>query len=166
MSNLTDLVPPLNLCKLIPQGEFTDAYAMWVKAWAEKDLEIDGEKVVTITMVIPKQKIIILPEPPTDEQREILKTRFPDAILCKEIYFAPTTDEILDKCKDIPGVLNPTLWWQGIWKADCAIDKSGKLSEEFFDDADLDNLDLACAEDKSAATAALKLWLKLKGIEA
>lgn len=81
-----------------------------------------------------------------------------------ENYPAPTTDEILDKCKDIPGVLNPTLWWQGIWKVDCAIDKSGKLSEEFFDDADLDNLELAYAEDKSAATAAMKLWLKLKGI--
>jgi hypothetical protein len=72
---------------------------------------------------------------------------------------------ILDKCKDIPGVLNPTLWWQGIWKTDCAIDKSGKLSEEFFEDADLENLELAVAEDKSAATAALKLCLKLKGIE-
>lgn len=29
MSNLTDLVPPLNLCKLIPAGEFQDSALVW-----------------------------------------------------------------------------------------------------------------------------------------
>jgi hypothetical protein len=133
MSELKNLVPDLELCKLIPQGEFEDSVALWVYF-------------------------------PKSDKKFHLYLREDIDWSKSENYPAPTTDEILDKCKDIPGVLNPTLWWQGIWKVDCAIDKSGKLSEEFFDDADLDNLELAYAEDKSAATAALKLWLKLKGI--
>lgn len=31
MSNSTDLVPPLELCKLIPEGEFADSYFVWAK---------------------------------------------------------------------------------------------------------------------------------------
>jgi hypothetical protein len=135
MSNLIDLVPPLELCKLIPRGEFEDSVALWV--------------------FFPKS-----------DKKFHLYIREDIDWSKAETFPAPTTDEILTKCKDIPGVLNPTLWWQGIWKVDCAINKSEKLSEEFFDNADFGNLDLACAEDKSAATAALKLWLKLKGIEA
>lgn len=141
MSDLTDLVPPLELCKLIPEDEFTDAYAMWVKAWAEKDLEIDGEKVVTITMVIPKQKIIILPEPPTDEQREFCKTRFPDAILCKEMYFAPTLQEIMNELPAGVELSRDSEYF-------CSLDM---LNEEY---------------EESAVIAAMKVWLKLKGIEA
>jgi hypothetical protein len=144
---LKNLVPPLELCKLIPQGEFEDSAMM-----CEATLGMASRQVLDIR-IMPRQKITNNP--------------YVDRKLGREyyIYPAPTTDEILDKCKDIPGVLNPTLWWQGIWKTDCAIDKSGKLSDGFFDDADLCNLDLACAEDKSAATAALRMWLKLKGIE-
>lgn len=133
MSNLKDLVPPLELCKKIPAGEFEDS---------------------CFVRFGNKPYIII--------ERRLIKK---DAGRKDNVFPAPTTDEILDKCKDIPCVLNPTLWWQGIWKTDCAIDKSGKLSDEFFEDADIENLDLEYAEDKSAATAAMKLWLKLKGIE-
>jgi hypothetical protein len=135
---LKNLVPPLDLCKLIPEGEFADSAFVWLNI-----------QYTRIPWKVVERRI-------SRYKMERNKKSFP----------APTTDEILDKCKDIPGVLNPSLWWQGIWKTDCAIDKSGKLSEEFFEDADLENLDLVCAEDKSAATAALKLWLNLKGIEA
>ena len=31
MSDLTDLIPPLELCKLIPSGEFEDSYFVWTK---------------------------------------------------------------------------------------------------------------------------------------
>jgi hypothetical protein len=137
MSELKNLVPPLDLCKLIPDGEFEDSAFVWV---------VNGDYQPKF-QIVDKRKYPFIPEDGAT------------------LYPAPTADEILDKCKDIPGVLNPTLWWQNIWKVDCAIDKSGKLSEEFFEDADLENLELAVAEDKSAATAALKLCLKLKGIE-
>ena len=129
MSELKDLVPPLELCKKIPAGEFQDSALVWMES------ALHGMKVFFRSKVV----------------QDVLAEKFP----------APTTDEILAKCKDIPGVLNPTLWWQGIWKVDCAIDKSRKLSDEFFEDADIGNLDLVCAEDKQQSTAALKLWLKL-----
>ena len=31
MSNLTELVPSLELCKLIPAGEFTDSAFVWLE---------------------------------------------------------------------------------------------------------------------------------------
>ena len=144
MSNLTDLVPPLEMCKLIPQEEFAGAYAMWVNAWAKKDLEINGEKVVMFRTVIPKQRVIVLPEPPTDKQREFLKTRFSDAILCKEFYPAPTLQEIM---AELPA--SNIYRIKQTWTAN------------FINDS-VDN----GIKSKNPATAALKLWLKLKGIEA
>lgn len=159
---LEELTPPLNLCKQIPEGEFEESPFVWVEEWAYD--EINGEKVECfIYLELSSGYMVVNPKPTKEVAEEIFNTTGKRPV--RAITPAPTTDEILDKCKDIPGVLNPTLWWQGIWKVDCAIDKSGKLSDEFFDDADLCNLDLECAEDESAATAALKLWLKLKGIE-
>jgi hypothetical protein len=160
MSNLIDLVPPLELCKLISKGEFEDSAFVWALRKAEPPY-IGRAIGVNMGSVIDGDYCLCTREYAGKVRWEHGKDNIP----CPTVP-APTTDEILAKCKDIPGVLNPTLWWQGIWKVDCAINKSEKLSEEFFDNADFDNLDLACAEDKSAATAALKLWLKLKGIEA
>jgi hypothetical protein len=130
MSKLTDLVPPLELCKLIPEGEFAESLCIWVNGLSNQP------------------KVILRP---WDKK----------CIACP----APTTDEILDKCKDIQRVLNPTLWWQGTWKADCAINNSDKLIEECLEDADFNDLDIVETQDDNAATAALRLWLKLKGIE-
>ena len=124
---IKELVPSLELCKLIPQGEFEDSAFIWVNA-------MDNTP-----------KVICRP---WDKK----STAAP----------APTTDEILDKCKDITGVLNPTLWYQHEWIADCGFDRTGKLSEEFFEDADFKNIDIIEGRsNKNPATAALKLWLKL-----
>ena len=129
--NFEDLVPPLELCKKIPQGEFADSIFIWVNG-------MDNEP-----------KVICRP---WDKK----STAAP----------APTSDEILDKCKDITGVLNPTLEYQaGEWIADCAFDRTGKLSEEFFEDDDFKNIDVIEERFDTPATAALKLWLKLKGID-
>lgn len=156
---LKNLVPPLELCKEIPAGEFEDSAFVWALRKAEPPYV--GRAIgVNMGSVIDGDYCLC-----TREYAEKVRwVHGKDNIPCPTVP-APTTDEILDKCKDIPGVLNPTLWWQGIWKTDCAIDKSGKLSDEFFEDADIDSLELAQAEDKQQSTAALKLYLKLKGIE-
>lgn len=160
--NLKDLVPPLEMCKLIPEGEFAGSPFVWVEEWAYD--EINGEKVECfIYLELSSGYMVVNPKPTKEVAEEIFNTTGKRPV--RAITPAPTTDEILDKCKDIPGVLNPTLWWQGIWKTDCAIDKSAKLNEEFLEDADIDSLELAQAEDKQQSTAALKLWLKLKGID-
>ena len=138
MSQLQDLVPPLELCKLIPDGEFHNSAFQWQEGYG--------------TLKNAEYYAGVIERTPWEARGY-------------KHHPAPTTDEILAECKDIPRVLNPTLWWQGTWKADCAINKSDKLIEECLEDADFNDLDIVETQDDNAATAAMKLWLKLKGIE-
>ena len=123
MSNLTDLVPPLELCKLIPQGEFEDS------CFARPD--IPGEPVHTRNGKV----------------YEHLKR-------CGITYYpAPTFDEILDelhKCQEDVFVKWSETAYHG-WLVNAY---SHGRNEDYQ------------AHDESKVTAALKVWLKLKGIEA
>ena len=139
MSQLQDLVPPLELCKLIPDGEFHNSAFQWQEGYGTLK---NAEYYAGVIERTPLEARGYKHQP------------------------APFTDEILDACKDIPGVLNPTLWYQaGAWIADCAYDRTEKLSEEFFTDEDFSKLDIITGKGETPATAALKLWLKLKGIK-
>lgn len=139
MSELKDLVPHFELCKKIPAGEFYDSAFQWQAGYG-----------------VLKNA----------EYYEGVIERTPWEARGYKHYPAPTTDEILDKCKDISGVLNPTLWYQSEqWKTDCAIDKTGKLSEEFYDDEDFNKMEIVSASGETPVVAAIKLWFKLKGIE-
>lgn len=143
MSNLTDLVPPLELCKKIPEGEFKESVFAWSYSCDKRN------------------------EAHFLDYREDIEFCRRDLVNAPDIYPAPTTDEILDACKDIPGVLFPTIWYQaGTPIADCAYDRSGKLSDEFLTDDDFNKLDIIEVKGDTPVTAALKLWIKLKGIEA
>ena len=156
---IKELVPSLELCKLIPQGEFADSAFIWDKTtsigfWDGEDKDgnqIGGFGKITHTKYRLRQNY-------SERCRKHIK----DQDITPDVFPAPTTDEILDKCKDITGVLNPTLWYQHEWIADCGFDRTGKLSEEFFEDADFKNIDIIEGRsNKNPATAALKLWLKL-----
>lgn len=138
--NINNLVPPLELCKLIPDGEFGESAFVWID---HRD---------------------VYPEENANPSVVVRKIAWA-ATSKKGVYPAPTTDEILDKCKDIIGALNPTLWYQHEWIADCAFDRTGKLSAELFKDDDFKNLDIIEGRDNSPVIAAMQLWLKLKGIE-
>lgn len=149
---LEELVPPIELCKKIPEGEFEDSFAKWVVKWS--NAEINGEKVDTITGVIPMRTIIKLPQHPTDEQMDLLKMRFPGAIVCKEYYPAPMLEEVMvaigsdgktGHCIDVYNI-------QGEWSGYC-------------DQITTDEYNPLFAKEKSGSTTALKLWLKLKGVE-
>lgn len=118
MSNLTDLVPPLELCKLIPTGEFEDS--CFVRCFDD----------------------------------------FGTAILCERgnevktegwhTIPAPTLEEILQELVNLSAYrLNVCKSW-GEWHIDC------------YDNERLIEKDSV----KNITTAALKLWLKMKGIEA
>ena len=138
MSKLESLVPPLELCKLIPAGEFEDSFAKWVVKWS--NAEINGEMINSITGVIPNGAIIKLPQHPTDEQMDLLAKRFPGAIVCKEYYPAPTLEEIM-----------AAMPYCRVYKKTANFYVAVKEQER--------------VPSFSGATAALKLWLKLKGIE-
>ena len=111
---LKDLVPPLELCKLIPVGEFEDSAIVWLNI-----------QYTTIPWKVVERRI-------SRYKMERNKKSFP----------APTLQEILQRLK---------------------LDVLSGI--EHHGDMYVSNRYLGCFEDKSGATAALKLWLKLKGIE-
>jgi hypothetical protein len=141
MHELKDLVPPIDICKLIPAGEFADSVFIWGYSCDKRNTE------------------------PFIDERDCVEYCRKNIVNAPPAYPAPTTDEILSECKNIHRVLNPTLWWQGTWKADCAINKSDKLIDECLEDADFNDLAIVEVQGDKPATAALKLWLKLKGIK-
>ncbi len=149
--NLEKLVPPLELCKLIPQGEFADSALVW--------LEIE------------------IPQKNKKEWRVVNRTK-PIEYCHNPKHPAPTLQEIMAELNSLPGVLTPTAFiHQDTWTVDCAVDASGNLvgmiTEDFMHVEDIKNLDVKKSKDKNPATAALKLWLELdlklwlelKGIE-
>lgn len=134
MHELKDLVPPLELCKLIPAGEFADSALM-----CEAMIGMASRQVLDIR-IIPRQKITNNP--------------YVDRKLGREyyIYPAPTFDEILDelhKCQEDVFVKWSEIAYHG-WLVNAY---SHGRNEDYQ------------AHDERKTTAALKLWLKLKGIE-
>ncbi|MBQ7404167.1 MAG: hypothetical protein IJW05_12110 [Lentisphaeria bacterium] len=107
---LQDLVPPFELCKLIPEGEFADSYAAYF--WDANGANITLDK------------------------------RDGDAIW-KDIVMAPapTLQEIMYDLPQGVELSRDSEWF-------CSLD----MTNEYY--------------EKKPATAALKVWLKLKGIEA
>lgn len=110
MSNLTDLVPPLELCKLIPAGEFQDsAFAWW-----------------QITPLVEWQVVV----------RSTLTT-----------IPAPTLEEILEELRKN--------------QEDVFLKWSETAYNAWFVNAYTHNKEDYQAHNKSGATAALKVYLKL-----
>lgn len=124
--NLKDLVPQLELCKLIPAGEFADSVAIWVffpKSDKKFHLylreEIDWSK--TENYPAPTLQEILAALPPYGKNEQILACCVPD--------WADFDARVFGE------------HWRVGYTGDCSIN------------------------DKNPATAALKLWCKLKGIE-
>lgn len=115
MSNLTDLVPPLELCKLIPKGEFADSAFVWV---------VNGDYQPKF-QIVDKRKYPFIPEDGAT------------------LYPAPTLQEIqasMPHCS-------------------CRHDHLGWTVVSFYVNG------IRPEFEENPATAALKLWLKSKGIE-
>lgn len=127
MSELKDLVPPLELCKLIPAGEFDDSAFAWIHA------DVVGFVCRTSGC-----------EEVAGKEWQLIRSNASRVIRARkrgeEIYPAPTLEEIMGAMQF------------------CRVYKK---SANFY---------VAVKEQErvpsfSGATAALKLWLKLKGIE-
>lgn len=136
---LEELVPPLELCKKIPAGEFADSAFIWDKTtsigfWDGEDK--DGNHIGGFGK-IPHNKYR-LRQNYSDRCRKHIK----DQDIELDIFPAPTLEEILQRLKI--GVL-------------CGIEHHGDMF--------VSNRHIGCFEDRTGATAALRLWLKLKGIE-
>lgn len=122
MSQLQDLAPPLELCKLIPAGEFEYSELIYVPCSNGRDFKL--------------------------RQR----TSFYEASH-NGIFPAPTLQEIL-MAIDHAGGWCPTAYrLNGYWTVAYQEDKFWR--NDIVEQTDPDN----------PATAALKLWFKLKGIK-
>lgn len=109
--NIENLVPPLELCKLIPKGEFEDSYAIYVYIYG------------WLLM-------------PADDCASDIKEEH-------SYYPAPNVQEIM---AELPSCVC------------CRINEEWSISlvNDRFENA---------IKDSNGATAALKLWLKLKGVD-
>lgn len=92
--NIEDLVPPLELCKQIPENEFVSCYAYWAEEWNINQNTLDGEEFETMISVVSDVTFIKTEQMPTQEIVEKFKskrTRF-----VKDFYPAPTLQEIIE----------------------------------------------------------------------
>ena len=126
MSKLADLVPPLELCKLIPKGEFEESYAI--------NVYICGEWLLM----------------PVDDCASDIKEKH-------SYYPAPTLEEIMAKLP--PYAKNEHIL------ACCVPDWADFNARIFGEHWRVGYTGDASINDKSPSTAALKLWLKFKGID-
>ena len=135
MSNLKNLVPPLELCKRIPVGEFEDAALVWVYD------DVVGFLCRTSGCEQIHKKEWQLEH---NHPRKIAIRR-----KCgKEIYPAPTLEEIITSLL--------TRGW--LVKIDCRIQLDTLI--EFYSEKQNKT-----EFGNTASEAALRLWLKVKGIE-
>ena len=117
MSNLADLVPPLELCKMIPDGEFEESYAIYVYIYG------------WLLM-------------PVDDCASDIKEKH-------SYYRAPTLEEILEELRK--NQEDVFLKWSETAYNAWLVNAYTHDKEDYQD------------HNSSAATAALTVWLKMKG---
>jgi hypothetical protein len=139
MSKLEELVPPLELCKLIPKGEFEDCAFLWE---AVVDMNT-GETVNTHN--VPRLL-------------RVGSNPFVYHEIAKEfhLYPAPTLEEIMAKLP--PYAKNEQIL------ACCVPDWADFNARIFGEHWRVGYTGDVSVNDKSPSTASLKLWLELKGI--
>lgn len=141
MSKLESLVPPLDLCKLIPAGEFEDSAFIWDKTtsigfWDGEDK--DGNHIGGFGKI--PHKNYRLRQNYSERTRKHIK----DQDIELDVFPAPTLEEIM--------VAMPY----------CQIYRRKNGSFVGCYDTRWDQK----VSGETGSVAALKMWLKLKGIEA
>lgn len=134
MNNLEKIVPSLDLCKQIPEGEFEDS----ALAWLYDDINGFLCRSSGCEQIHKKEYQIVNNYPGKIARRR--------KIGC-EIYPAPTLAEIQRELQNL-----------SIFIIDGTITVSCKINPE-------DTIFETARGNNDVSTAALRIWLKLKGIE-
>ena len=121
MSNIESIVPPLELCKLIPAGEFEDSVFIWGYSCDKRNTK------------------------PFVDERDCVEYCRRNMVNAPSVFPAPTLQEIM---AEIP-FSQVSILASGSFVIHPRFGKNAIL--RYYDD--------------NAATAALKLWLKMKGIK-
>lgn len=134
MNNLEKIVPSLELCKLIPEGEFEDS----ALAWLYDDINGFLCRSSGCEQIHKKEYQIVNNYPGKIARRRKLGY---------EIYPAPTLAEIRRELRNL-----------SIFIIDGTITVSCKINPE-------DTIYETARGNNDVTAAALRIWLKLKGIE-
>ena len=138
MSELQNLVPPLEICKRIPQGSFTDSFfcwvdyskAGWVRSW--RNITVSYDEPFIITPRFSAESLIF-------HRAECPQDKIPAVI-----YPAPTLQEIMDDLAEYGEPVTVTQWKTGQIAVSC------QINDDVFEEVSQDG-----------ASAALKLWLEI-----
>lgn len=154
MSKLEDLVPPLELCKLIPKGEFEDSAFIWDKTtsvgfWDGEDK--DGNHIGGFGK-IPHKKYRL-----RQNYSERCRKHLKEQDIELDIFPAPTLQEIMAELP--PYAKNEKIL------ACCVPDWADFNARVFGEHWRVGYTGDVSVNDKSPSIAALKLWLELKGID-
>jgi hypothetical protein len=123
---LEELVPPLELCKLIPAGSFEDCALVWI----EVEIPQENKKEWRVVAANKIFRTCHNPKYPAPTLEEIM-----EALPHDDAY----NDLLIGYSEKVDKLTGWHIYYNGNRKRHCY--------------------------DKRAVTAALKLWLKLKGIE-
>lgn len=137
MARLEDIVPPRELCELIPEDQFLDA----AFAWHYTDVTGFVCRTSGCEQVSGKEWQLV-----PSNARRIIRTRERGEL----IFPAPTLEEIIKDlqkgcCKGVRAELDPCGWEVKVYN--------------------YDRESLEWRTDPRATIAALTLWLKLKGVD-
>ena len=151
----SNLIASRELCKLIPQGEFENCSFSHVFLWKENPKELYGETIIGYWWLVrTRDGFGIFPKQPKKDDWDFVRKFFPQGHVCREHYPAPMLQEILLEIEKAGGWCPTAYRLNDCWTVDCQDDKED-IMNDVMEQTDPDN----------PATAALKLWLKLKGIK-
>ena len=122
MSNLESIVPPLELCKKIPEGEFRVSVLVWKERIGNfRDARVKIREPEDISYKVESVEVNYFPAPTLEEIRRELRN----------LSVVTHENRLIVSCK-----IDPETWASETVKS-----------------------------DEHGTDAALRLWLKLKGIE-
>jgi len=145
MSNLESIVPPLADCKLIPEGEFDDCVFCWE---LEKPAFVCGSN----GAIEPRPTWNVRQRPPRSKQLHRANG--------EEIYNAPTLAEVMAALPHHLDLNHDPDEDSNVHSGDLYYRRDEDGAHLVGYEMDMFEYDM-----KTPAAAALRLWLKLKGIE-
>lgn len=146
--NFEDIVPPVELCKLIPAGEFEDSVFIWDNS--EQYGFWDGED-KNGNHIGGWGKLPAMGWRVRKNFSERCRKRMKETGAKVDCYPAPTLQEILEELHKLQD--DVFLKWSETAYNEWLVNAYTHPKEDYQ------------AHDKKLAIAALKVWLKLKGIE-
>ena len=138
---IEQLVPDLELCKQIPDGEFEDSAFCWRYVWQTGFICRKSGCQQNAGWVWQVEQC---------NAGRLYRGRERG----EQIFPAPTLQEIIEAINRMPDVFTPTAWIRGEnWIADCVFNKTCEVDRNGFGDVELNKIEIMESKDENAALA-------------